>query len=135
MFLLAESPASPLSHSPSRTRKRRREKGPQLSLPSPQVRQFSEAGQRRKRRCVTDDNIPQINLAVSTPISDVIRINGWITAHHRRAKRAHQVGGLGGRPGRCRRVHAVFMKVSGAVSLVAPSSARRSDVPSAAQCG
>ena len=60
MFLLAESPASPLSHSPSRTRKRRREKGPPTLSPSPQVRQFSEGGQGRKTRCVIDFT-PQID--------------------------------------------------------------------------
>ena len=60
MFLLAESPASPLSlsltslslalpHSKAEARKR-----PPTLSPSPQVRQFSEGGQGRKTRCVTD---------------------------------------------------------------------------------
>ena len=111
----------PPSHSPSRTRKRRREKGPQLSLaPSPQVRQFSERGQGRKRRCFTDYNAAN-QPPVSTPISDVIRIYGWIAAHHRRGTHVHiwsdrrRTGRKAWAPPDGRAV-AVVMKVSGAVS-------------------
>ena len=132
----------PPFHSLSRTRKRRREKGPQLSLaPSPQVRQFSERGQGRKRRCFTDYNAAN-QPPVSTPISDVIRIYGWIAAHHRRGTHVHiwsdrrRTGRKAWAPPDGRAV-AVVMKVSGAVSSPHPPPDRR-DVPSAAtaaQCG